>query len=681
MSRRHLVLPVLLILVLVAWAPAGAQPTLEATGFHVFGTNGNGGPSGVSVLCPNQLPPFTHWDLRQFPSCKVPYEVNGIIGVAGNPTPAQAVAAINLAAGTWTAAGPAYVALFNNSGSNPVPCNRAPTLDGRNCIAWDPAFGFGGNLLGVTYLWRSAATGAMIESDITLNPNPDPAGSLWQASPPACGVTPYGIQAVVLHELGHFLGLAHPDDLGLAGCTDDDPNDTTVMFSIYTDACETALAQPDLDGVNYLYTADLGDLPDPPYTTKVHSGAPSGIVLSGVALETPGRGPSHLFGMYRDASVNNFPRYQYEWLAFKRGGIDDHERECEYRPTDAFDDGVSASYTCVNGKIMGNIALTMHVKTSRDVRNRVHTYNAGNAMYLNGWFDWNSDGDFQDAGEHTVGTGAGVAVFAPGAFTFMVAPPPGTPCTVRSRFRLDWREDVAQVLNVDGTLAKEFGAAQHGEVEDYTGLGGPGGIPTKHPPNHYCHPIHKISVIFPAAGTRLFIQELCHPPQPFDITTATATSFSDAGQDCMNTALCFKVDGNDDGVIDEDLCLTGPVCVQRSAPYVDADGLRTIDTEMVSLDMTGYSHFAGQLTIRLAPGFKSLGKIKQSLEAAEAGIDVSLDTPASSFFDVIWVVDSDLMGTSSVVEPTRVDANISAVPPGETITGTTVPPSEPVPIP
>lgn len=329
---------------------------------------------------------------------------------------------------------------------------------------------------------------------------------------------------------------------------------------------------------------------------------------------------------------------------------------------------------------MGQVSVTLHVQTSRDVRGRLHPYNAGNAMYLNGWFDWNNDGDFQDAAEHTIGTGAGVAVFGSGAFTFQVTPPPGALCTVRSRFRLDWREDVGQVSQVDTTLNKEFGAAQHGEVEDYTGLGGSGGIPTKHPSNEYCHPVHKVPVSFPGTGTKLFIQDLCHPPQPFDITTATATTFPAAGKDCMNTALCFKVDGDGDDVADEELCLTGPVCVQRSAPYVDpADGLNTIDTEMVSLDMTGYSHFAGQLKIHLAPGTHSLGKIKQSQEAADSGIDVSLATPASSFFDVIWMVESELMGTSDVVEPTRVEANISAVPPGETIPVSTVPPIETVP--
>jgi len=315
----------------------------------------------------------------------------------------------------------------------------------------------------------------------------------------------------------------------------------------------------------------------------------------------------------------------------------------------------------------------MHVKTSRDVRGRTHNYGAGNAMYLNGFFDWNSDGDFQDPGEHAIGTGAGVAVNAAGAFNFQVTPPPNTPCAFNSRFRLDWREDVGQVLQIDGTLNREHGAAQHGEVEDYPA------IPRLHWHNEYCHPLHRIPVSFPGVGVKLSLLNLCHPPQPFPISTATATKFQPAGKDCMNTALCFQVDGNDDGVADEDLCLTGPVCVLRGDPYVDsADSRNTIDTQMVSLDMTGFSHFAGTLEIHLAPQTVSPGQIKQSKAAADLGIDVSGDTPAASFFDVSWIVKSELLGISEAVGPTRVEANISAVPPGETISETPPPPPPPV---
>jgi hypothetical protein len=676
MRHRGALLTVAVLVLAVA--PARAQnPLLEPTGFHLLGPGGSATPGSESYLCPNEIPPFLHWDLRQFPGCVLPFQVNGNIPAPGNPTAAQALTAVDIAANTWTAVTPTPVTLLENNAGAPL-CSQAPALDGHNCVSWDPAFPYAANIYAVTLIWRTVSSGVILESDVTLNPTPD-GNKVWQGSPPDCASAAIGIEAVALHEFGHFLGLGHPDIFTSAtGCANDDPTGSTVMYSFYANACKTALLQPDKDGVNYLYTPDLGDLADPPYPTKVHTGVPSGTVLSGVKLETPGNGPEHLFGIYQDPTVGNLPRYQYEWLAFKNGAIDDSSLECEARKIDSFDDGVSASCECEDGVIDGPIALTLHVKTAADVRGRSHTYNAGSAMYLNGWFDWNGDGDFLDANEHPIGAGAGVAVYDHGAFTFLVTPPPGTPCTTRSRFRLDWREDVGQLLKVDPTLNLATGAAQQGEVEDYTGVcgvdgtpggGGPGGrgIPRLHPPNQYCHPMGKIAVTFPGLGT-ISILDLCHPPAPIPIGTATATTFPAAGQDCMQTSLCFKVDGNNDGVIDEDLCLTGPVCVNRSAPYVDPDdGLRTIDTEMVSLNMTGYSHFAGQVTIRLAPGTHSLGQIKQTQAAADTGVDVSLATPATSFFNVNWVVDSGLLGTSEAVGPTRVDANISSVPPGETI--------------
>jgi hypothetical protein len=682
--NRSGVLLMAAMLVLAGWAlPARAQnPPPETVGFHLLGP---GGGQGLEhYLCPQELPPFLHWDLRQFPGCAIPFEINGNIPAPGNPTAAQVVLAVNLAATTWNQVAPTPVSLSDRSAAS--PCGPMPAQDSRNCVAWHPSWPFTSDIYAVTALWRNPSSGVILETDVMLNQHPD-VTKHWQASPPDCASSDIGIQGVLLHEFGHVLGLGHPNwvtSTNPAICKNDDPANTTVMYSITTDPCEISLAQADKDGVNYLYTPDLADLPDPPYTTKVHTGTNSGVTLSGVDLKVPGQGPEHLFGI--------FPRYQYEWLAFKRGAIDDHAEECEARVVDSFDDGVSAACECEceDGTMDGPLWITMHVKTAKDVLGREHAYGAGSAMYLNGWFDWNNDGKFQEGNEHPIGTGAGVAVFKAGAYTFRVMAPPGSNCKVRSRFRLDWREDVGQVSKVDSSLALSTGAAQHGEVEDYVGIGshggggggggtpGGGGIPIKHPPNHYCHPMGAMPITFSGVGT-VSLLDLCHPPEPFDITTVTAVEFPKAGQDCMNSALCFKVDLNNDGIVDEDLCLNGPVCVNRGEPYVDAkDGLRTIDTEMVSLDMTGYSHFAGQLTIQLAPDTHSRGQIKQTLTAAEMGVDVSLEAPAASFFDVFWVVKSSLVGTSNVVGPTRVEANISSVPPGETISDGD---EDPVPVP
>ena len=68
-----------LLVALLVPSLAVAQPGIEPVGFHVFGTGNNGGPFGVVNLCPNQRSPYIHWDLREFPSCGVPYEINGTI--------------------------------------------------------------------------------------------------------------------------------------------------------------------------------------------------------------------------------------------------------------------------------------------------------------------------------------------------------------------------------------------------------------------------------------------------------------------------------------------------------------------------------------------------------------------------------------------------------------------------
>ncbi len=650
-----------LLSTLLAPALLVAQAT-EQVGFHVFGTGGNGGPFGVVNLCPNQASPYTHWDLREFPSCGVPYEINGTIPGAGQPGVGATVGAVRLAAGTWSAASPAYINLFDNSSNTPGACPTFPTQDNRNCVAWDPAFPFGFNVLGVTYLWRNASTGIMLESDITMNPNRQ-----WQGSPPVCNTgSPFGIETVMVHEFGHLLGLAHPNQFG---CANDDPTAQTRMFSAIGNNCNTALHQADRDGINFLYTADLGDAADPRYPSLIHDPTTlNGRVLSGVRLLRPNDGAEHLFGIFKDPLINNSPRYQYEWLALCCGGIDDHPRECDARlvDRDQFDDGVAMFAECLDdGTLASPMRVVMGVLTANDVRGRTHDY-ATTPMFVNGWFDWNSDGDWDDAGEHAIN---GLRTTAQGVFTRQVTVPPGTRCDVQSRFRLDWGENVGRTAAaVEPTLNLVRYAAQYGEVEDYVGLKGfgPG---TGDPPWHeYCHQIFGFVLGFPVSGAAVNFDEVCHPPEPDWGGAVPAPYFPVGGSECMSSTLTLTLDIDQDGQADELIGLTGPVCVTRSDPYFDPDtGLRVIDTVMDSLEMVGSSEFAGAISLHLAPGWQSKGQIRQSLEAAEAGVDLSPEMPADSYFDVYFQVESETLGASEVAGPAKVTAQIGTVPPGKVI--------------
>ena len=211
---------------------------------------------------------------------------------------------------------------------------------------------------------------------------------------------------------------------------------------------QRSLARGDMDGLNFLYSPDLGDAP-PPYPTLVHTD----------------NGPSHLFGIFGGEAG---PRYQYEWLGAR---IDDHTAECEARipDMDEYDDGVAFQGSFGAG---GPVGVDVTVSTGLDIAGNGHAYTALNPLYLNGWFDWNNDGDWDDANEHAIGSAVGSVAIALAAgdsitMSFSVLPPPVFVEGGFARFRLDWGEDVNQVGRVDPSLNLTRGNAQFGEVEDY----------------------------------------------------------------------------------------------------------------------------------------------------------------------------------------------------------------------
>lgn len=689
------------LLVLGASSLVAQDPPVDKSTFHLSSPTGLDPHEDVIVVCPHEKRALTHWDLRQFSGCGVPFEVNGAIAGPGGqvpgpgqPNPDAATREVLKAAATWTSATPAHVSLVYRASPSADPCPKGPRQDQRNCVSWDRAFDFG-DLDAITCVWLDATTGRHLEADIIFNE-----ASPWTDT--ADETTPgIGIQALALHEFGHFLGLAHTDDPEhlSADCAVDIEGDVQPIMQRWLDSnTSIKLRRGDLDGVNFLYSWDLGDHRDvlgryPTNAVGTQDGSGS---LNGVPLKEPLSGAGHFFGIFGATG----PRYQYEWLGFSQGKIDDHASECAPRRPDAFDDGVKIWGKCkADGTLDRCLAVIAGVRTAADLRGKKHPYgpvdpanplSPSSFMYINGFFDWNDDGDFEDPGEHAIGgpTIPGVAVTEPRAYGWCVEPPANTKCAVKSRFRLDYEEDVGEVAGIEPGLDRSKGLAQFGEIEDYVGhrITPPDAKNVTVPgvdcpcegegePPIYCH-LGAIGVV--VGGSDMEISKICHPPEP-DWGRPIAKAFPLGAVDCMDSTLTFDIDHNKDGKVDESLGLTGPVCVDRSDPYIDPDtGLKVIDTKMVSLDMRGYSQFVGRISIQLSPNRETSGRIQQTEEAAAAGVDLSLDHPAHSYFDVYFTVRIDELGTSETVGPARVETMTTSVPPGRVLDAPVSPaPAEP----
>jgi hypothetical protein len=113
--------------------------------------------------------------------------------------------------------------------------------DGLNSVVFsDTVFGqsFGSRTLAVTYYRYSGST--MLESDTLFN-----RAESFDSYRGALQYGSYDIRRILLHELGHALGLAHPDDHG--------QNVAAIMNSTISDLY--TLQTDDISGAQYLYGA------------------------------------------------------------------------------------------------------------------------------------------------------------------------------------------------------------------------------------------------------------------------------------------------------------------------------------------------------------------------------------------------------------------------------------------
>jgi len=499
------------LLLVPALVAAFASPS-AAQNFRIF-------PTGVggSTKAPHEIPPFTHWDLREFPDCQVPWvmgtapviDLNNNV-IADEPADrALAQGVFATAFSRWDLVLPSDLG-FINSGAGVG--NGGAFLDGYNTVIFDPTT-LPTDLNGAAFITRNANTGRIIEVDIVLNsdPTPDPfyGSRRWVMQSNGSAVAadidypPYGnwptpadgdtdndgdfiqevnvdLLSIMIHEVGHLIGLGHVDPLG--GAMNNPANNLMEQYWFLplgptgSGHANHTLKLADRDGTNFLYTPDLGDAPDPwlgitgEYPTLVHGTLP-GRTLNGIILDTPGPGAEHILGIKPRNPLRN---WTYEWLGRLDNANVDGECEANITDLDLFDDGVT---WYPNPPVWGRpLNVTAWARHANDNVGNYHDYNTY-GLWANAWLDLNQDGVWDTTppewfmfnvltpaplvGPNAVAvTPTSATVNLPGAVPYFNRP-------VWMRARLDYAEDVNIIANYDSTLDRPKGAAQFGEVEDY----------------------------------------------------------------------------------------------------------------------------------------------------------------------------------------------------------------------
>ena len=429
--------------------------------------------------------------------------------------------------------------------------------------------------LAVTFEWIVVA-GTIIESDINFNTRV--AWHIGQQAPPQGTIC---LQTVALHEVGHFLGLDHPDvspgswELGTNGQRDTNDYDLVVMYPTYQGR-RLKLTCDDKSGVNYLYPppgvvienrdyvtqnsggCDFSDAPDPFGTIQgkypsleANNGARHKDSrmewLGPIALATgyenylpaadsirptlepknkiiPAPAPNSLLGP-GGVLPGQTPPHKDSAASPANATFEPYSNQIN---ADEMDDGVSLRGPLIGGK---PVLIDILIQTGNlSPANRYDPSDADKRLYLNGWEDWNADGDFADwvwpanwvvqiAGGNphnikpnpsneyiltwngTINTDQFASENFVGGFkipgkdarvlTFWITPPQNAvfDSVFYERFRLDYGENVGMnlrtfsdksLLDTNGTALDpydiidialeqgfEHGEAKYGEVEDY----------------------------------------------------------------------------------------------------------------------------------------------------------------------------------------------------------------------
>ena len=164
---KHAIRPLLFVVLVVSILAIVTAPSF-AQNFRLINP-----PGGISKA-PHLVPPFTHWDLREFPSCKVPWVIgssavpdlnnNGIANEAGDRAIFLGICTNGFA--TWDAVAPSQLN-FTNAFAGGLPPGGFVT-DGWNTMSWS-AVALGAATNAASLVVRNAATGRITEADIIFN--------------------------------------------------------------------------------------------------------------------------------------------------------------------------------------------------------------------------------------------------------------------------------------------------------------------------------------------------------------------------------------------------------------------------------------------------------------------------------------------------------------------------------
>lgn len=120
------------------------------------------------------------------------------------------------------------------------------------------------------------------------------------------------------------------------------------------------------------------------------------------------------------------------------------------------------------------------------------------------------------------------------------------------------------------------------------------------------------------------------------------------GQDCHRGGMRFGIDLFGPG-ISTIVATDGRINYRRTDPYFPGPLPQTIDTELLSMQLTGFDPMLGTVKLGLNPNFTSAGRVQSQPGPSSY--------PAESFFDIFFTVDSSVFGPMVTIDPTNILAS------------------------